>query len=88
MAQSVDHLNLTLDFGLGHDPRVMGLSPVSGSELSMEPAKDSLFLSSVPLPCSRSLSLSLRKKKNHQNKVKIPEHGAILPCESYANHLQ
>ena len=29
---------LTLDFGLGHDPRVMGLRPVSGSMLSVDPA--------------------------------------------------
>ena len=36
VAQSVEHL--TLDFGSGHDPRVMGLSPTSGSMLSMKPA--------------------------------------------------
>ena len=29
---------LTLDFGSGHDPRVVGLSLESGSALSMEPA--------------------------------------------------
>ena len=29
---------LALDFSSGHDPRVMGLSPVSGSMLSVEPA--------------------------------------------------
>ena len=34
MAQSVEHL--TLDFGSGHDPRVMGLSSASGSVLSVE----------------------------------------------------
>ena len=28
----------TLDFGLGHDPRVMGSSPKSGFVLSVEPA--------------------------------------------------
>ena len=28
----------TSDFGSGHDPRVVGLSPVSGSALSVEPA--------------------------------------------------
>ena len=27
----------TLEFGSGHDPRVMGLSPASGSVLSLEP---------------------------------------------------
>ena len=31
MAQSVEHL--TLDFSPGHDPRVMGSSPMLGSEL-------------------------------------------------------
>ena len=35
VAQLVEH---PLDFGSGHDPRVMGLSPTSGSTLSMEPA--------------------------------------------------
>lgn len=33
---SVKHL--ALDFSLGHGFRVVGLSPTSGSELSMEPA--------------------------------------------------
>ena len=28
----------TLDFCSGHDPRVTGLSPASGSALNMEPA--------------------------------------------------
>ena len=42
MAQSIERP--TPDFGLGHDPtRVVGLSPVSGSELSVEPAYDSLL---------------------------------------------
>ena len=36
MAQLVEHL--TLDFVSGHDPRVVGSSPVSGSVLSVEPA--------------------------------------------------
>ena len=35
-AQSVEHL--TLDFGSGHDLRVVRLSPVLGSALGMEPA--------------------------------------------------
>ena len=43
----------TVDFGSGHDPRVMRSSPVSGSTLKMEPAWDSLSL---------SLSLSLSNK--------------------------
>ena len=36
VAQLVGHP--ALDFSSGHDPRVMGLSPMSGSALSMEPA--------------------------------------------------
>ena len=48
MAQLVEHL--TLHFGSGHDPRVMGSSPRSGSVLIMETVRDSLSL---------SLSLSL-----------------------------
>ena len=35
----------TVDFGSGHDPRVMRSSPVSGSTLKMEPDWDSLSLS-------------------------------------------
>ena len=42
VAQSVEPL--TLDFGSGHDPRVVASSPVSGSTLSIEPAYDSLSL--------------------------------------------
>ena len=36
MAQSVERP--TLDFGSGHDPRVMGSSPTLGSTLSMQAA--------------------------------------------------
>ena len=36
VAQWVERL--TLDFGSGHDPRVIGSSPTLGSVLSMEPA--------------------------------------------------
>ena len=36
VVQSVEHL--TLDFGSGHDMRVVGLNPVLGSMLSVEPA--------------------------------------------------
>ena len=43
MAQSVECL--TLDFGLGRDLRVVKLSPVLGSTLSGESARDSLSLS-------------------------------------------
>ena len=48
MAQLVEQL--TLGFGSGHDPRVMGSSPASGFALNREPPWDSL---------SPSLSLSL-----------------------------
>ena len=40
MAQSVEHP--TLDFGSGHDLRVLGSSPTSNSMLSGESAPDSL----------------------------------------------
>ena len=40
--------HLTLDFGLGHDLRVVGLSPMLGSMLGVEPAWDSLSLSTGP----------------------------------------
>ena len=42
VAQSVEYP--TLDFGSGHDLRVVGLSPTSVSALSMEIAWDSLSL--------------------------------------------
>ena len=42
MAQSVEHP--TLDFSSGHDPKVMGLSPTSGSVLGVEPAWDKSVL--------------------------------------------
>ena len=44
--QSVKHP--TLDFGSGHDFRVVRLSPMLGSVLGMEPALDSLS----PGPCT------------------------------------
>ena len=56
-AQSVERL--TLDFGPGHDARVVGSSPVAGSMLSVDPAWDSL---SLPFPHSRARLLSLLKK--------------------------
>ena len=53
MAQSVECP--TLDVGSGHDPRVVGSSPVWGSTLSMETAWDSLSPSAPPW-----LTLSLK----------------------------
>ena len=58
MARSVKRP--TLDFGSGHDPRVVGSSPTLDSMLSMEPAWDSLSLSLCPSP---QLVLSLFKIK-------------------------
>ena len=57
VAQLIEHL--ALDFGSGHDPRVVGSSPVSGSALSVE-----LALSPSPAPLlSLSISKIKRKKK-------------------------
>ena len=48
VAQSVECL--TLDFGSGYDPSVMGLSPASGSALSEACLRFSLSLSLCPSP--------------------------------------
>ena len=62
MAQLVERL--TLDFYSGHDLRVMELSPMPGSALSMELAWDSLSLCpSPPLALFLSLSHSKINKK-------------------------
>ena len=64
MAQSVERL--TLDFGLGHDPRVVGSSPAFGSVLGVEPAWDSLSVSvshSVLSPLAFSLSFKRKRKE-------------------------
>ena len=65
----------TLDFGSGHNPRVVGGSPVSGSMLSVEPAwnflSPSLSLSlslSAPLPHTHTHSLSLSLSLSQKNK--------------------
>ena len=50
----------THDFGSGHDPRVMGLSPMLSLLLS--------FCSSPPL--ARALSLSEKKKKEKKLKIR------------------
>ena len=62
VAQSVAHL--TLDFGSGHDSRVAGLSPMSGSALSMEPSWDSPLALPLPLSPACVFSLSPFKLKN------------------------
>jgi len=49
VAQSVKPARL--DFGSGHDPRVMGPSPMSGSLLNAESTGDSLpLLPPLPFP--------------------------------------
>ena len=55
---------LTLDFGSGHDPRVIRSSPASGSVLSVEPAWDS-FSPSPSLCPTCSLQLKNNKIKNN-----------------------
>ena len=60
MVQSVEHS--TLDFGSGHDSRVMGWSPMWDSTLSMEPAWNS-FTPSLSAPPPLTLPLSKIKKK-------------------------
>ena len=57
VAQSVE--DLTLDFGSGHDLRVVGSSSTLGTALNTEPAWDSL---SLPLPLSPTHTLSLKEK--------------------------
>ena len=58
---------LTLDFGSGHDLRVMGSSPALDSSVSGEPAWDALPLPlPVPLPphlCSPVISPKKKKFK-------------------------
>jgi len=58
VAQLVGHL--TVGIGSGHDLRVMGWSPASGSALSSESAEDSLSLSLCPYLPARACSLSLK----------------------------
>ena len=59
MAQAVKHP--TLDFGSGHDLRVMRSNTALGSVLSMETAWDS-----PPLPLSPTLSINkIHSLKNH-----------------------
>ena len=56
-----------LDFCSGHDPRIMGLSPTSGSLLSMEPPWDVLSLSICP--SSPTCLLCLSKKEESKNQI-------------------
>ena len=52
--------------GSGHDPGVLGLSPASGSLLSLEPASPSALRSAHGLARSLALSLSLPLFLSHQ----------------------
>jgi len=56
----------TFGFGSGHDLAAVGLSPVSGSALSAEPASDSR-----PLPTSHSLSIKSFKKTLGKNQCNL-----------------
>ena len=76
VAQSVECL--TLDFGSGHDPRVLGSSPVSGSLLGAEPTWDSSSPSVPPIRAHvlvRALSLKIKHTHTqiqvHNHKIKI-----------------
>ena len=68
LAQSVKCLSL--DFGSGHDLRVMRLSPALGSVLRVEPALDSLFPSpSAPPPAHVFMQMhALSHTQNHPGK--------------------
>ena len=74
--------------GSGHDPRVLVLSPMSGSLLSGEPASSSP--SAVPHACalSRSLmkKLKILKKKKERKKRKPKE--VISTVRAYYFFLQ
>ena len=75
VAQSVKHL--TLDFGSGHDLRVVRFSPELGSRLTPRWAWSLLKILSLPLllplPPARvhTHSLSLKKKKESQSKTQL-----------------
>ena len=76
MAKSVEH-PLTLNFGSGHDLRVVGLSPESGSMLSIVPAKESL---SLLLPLSPAHALSLKQTSKLKKKKKVKTVFSGIPC--------
>ena len=62
VAQSAKHL--TLDFGSGHDRRVLRSVPMLDSVHGVEPAWVSVFPAAPPSqPYLCSVSLSLKKKK-------------------------
>ena len=70
VAQSVEHP--TLDFGPGHDPRLMGLSPVLSSVLSTEPAKIlSLSPSATPPTSARALYLKKEREREKERSLQL-----------------
>ena len=84
MAQSVEHL--TLDFSSGHDPRVMGLSPKTGSVLSVEPAWDSLSFLLFPSPSQIKKQNKQTKTQNtHTYKMDYVAPEAILTLNLYSS---
>ena len=62
MAESVERP--TLDFGSGHDPGVVGLSPESGFVLGFS------LSSSVPVPHLRMLSFKKKKRQSPASVLK------------------
>ena len=66
MAQSLKHL--TLDFGSGHDLKVLELSPTLGSALSGESALGSLSFSHSHCTHAHVLSLSLSQLNQNLKK--------------------
>lgn len=87
MAQSVKRP--TLGFSLSHGLRVIRLSPVSGSILSMEFADDSLFPSAPPPLHVQALSLTLKQLNLSFFEVSI-DHIRNLSqiAPDYCKHMQ
>ena len=69
MTQSVECL--TLNLGSGHDPRIVGLSPMLGSVLGVEPAWDSLCPPAL-LPCLKGRGRGGKKEGRNKEKELLP----------------
>ena len=61
----------TLDFGLGHDPRIVRWSPSLGSMWSL--LKIFFLPLPLPLPSLLLLSLKLKKKRKQKNRNWVPK---------------
>ena len=90
MAQSVECQ--APDFGPGHDPRVMGLSPASGSALRAWSLLGILSPSLCPsaththaLSLSLSLSKWVNKLKKNKNKKMSASSCKLLACHNMAD---